>query len=49
MMGGPNAFAGKRVLDVGCAKGGIVVAASKAGRARWWASMSTRSGFETAP
>lgn len=31
MMGGEAAFKGKRVLDVGCAQGGFVVAASRSG------------------
>jgi 2-polyprenyl-3-methyl-5-hydroxy-6-metoxy-1,4-benzoquinol methylase len=49
MMGGAQAFAGKRVLDVGCAQGGFVVAAAKAGAAEVVGIDNNPVVFETAP
>lgn len=48
-MGGPRAFAGKSVLDVGCAQGGFVVAASRAGASRVVGIDVNPKVFETAP
>jgi 2-polyprenyl-3-methyl-5-hydroxy-6-metoxy-1,4-benzoquinol methylase len=49
MMGGAQAFLGKRVLDVGCAQGGFVVAAAKAGAAEVVGIDNNPVVFETAP
>ena len=49
MMGGPAAFRGKRVLDVGCAQGGFVVAAVKAGASEVVGIDNNPVVFETAP
>jgi SAM-dependent methyltransferase len=49
MMGGPPAFRGKRVLDVGCAQGGFVVAAVKAGAGEVVGIDNNPVVFETAP
>lgn len=49
MMGGEAAFRGKRVLDVGCAQGGFVVAASLAGASNVVGIDVNPKVFETAP
>ena len=49
MMGGPQAFQGKRVLDVGCAQGGFVVAAAQAGAREVVGIDVNPVVFETAP
>lgn len=49
MMGGKEAFKGKRVLDVGCAQGGFVVAAARAGASRVVGIDVNPRVFETAP
>jgi 2-polyprenyl-3-methyl-5-hydroxy-6-metoxy-1,4-benzoquinol methylase len=49
MMGGAQAFAGKRVLDVGCAQGGFVVVAARAGAAEVVGIDNNPVVFETAP
>jgi 2-polyprenyl-3-methyl-5-hydroxy-6-metoxy-1,4-benzoquinol methylase len=49
MMGGEAAFKGKRVLDVGCAQGGFVVAASRSGASSVVGIDVNPKVFETAP
>ena len=49
MMGGEAAFRGKRVLDVGCAQGGFVIAASRAGATNVVGIDVNPKVFETAP
>jgi 2-polyprenyl-3-methyl-5-hydroxy-6-metoxy-1,4-benzoquinol methylase len=49
MIGGEAAFRGKRVLDVGCAQGGFVVAASRAGASEVVGIDVNPKVFETAP
>ena len=49
MMGGAAAVRGKRVLDVGCAQGGFVVAASRAGASQVVGIDVNPKVFETAP
>ena len=49
LMGGEAAFQGKRVLDVGCAQGGFVVAASRAGASDVVGIDVNPKVFETAP
>ena len=49
MMGGEAAFQGKRVLDVGCAQGGFVIAASRAGAESVVGIDVNPKVFETAP
>ncbi|MGH8957310.1 MAG: class I SAM-dependent methyltransferase [Acidimicrobiia bacterium] len=49
MMGGEAAVGGKRVLDVGCAQGGFVVAASRAGASHVVGIDVNPKVFETAP
>ena len=43
MMGGEPAFRGKRVLDVGCAQGGFVVAASRLMISGYWPDLRPKS------